>query len=84
MFEQVLDESPAARARQYRALAMTAEASAAVESLPQLRAAYLRTADRWNTLAGLLELGSGYAPRKIAKPAAARSRTRTSVLREAS
>lgn len=75
IFERVFDESPAERARHYRTLALTAEAEAAASSLPQLQAAYLRSAERWNTLAGLLELGNGYMPRKIVKQAAAPSGT---------
>jgi hypothetical protein len=82
MFERVFGESPAERARHYRVLAMTASTNAAAASLPQLQAAYLRSAERWNTLAALMELGSGYTPRKIGKPVAARSSTRTPVIPE--
>jgi hypothetical protein len=76
MFERVLDESPAERAKHYRTLARTAEANAAATNLPQARAAHLRSAHRWNTLAALMELGKDYTPRRIARVASARSRTR--------
>ena len=74
VFQKVFSETPAERARHYRTLAMTSEANAAATPLPALRAAYLRSADRWNTLASLLELGSNFNPRKIA--AAPRPRRR--------
>jgi len=66
MFEKTFGETPADRARHYRTLALTAESDAAATPLPTLRAAYLRSAERWQTLANLLELGTGYSPRKIA------------------
>jgi hypothetical protein len=66
MFQKALAETPAERARNYRALAETAENSAAETQLPAMRDAYLRSADRWYMLATLLEKGTGYSPRKIA------------------
>lgn len=68
MLERIFHETPAERARHYRVLAMTAEANAAATPLPSLRAAFLRSAERWNTLAALLEMGKGYSPRKVARP----------------
>jgi hypothetical protein len=74
MFQKTFDETPAERARHYRLLAMTAESTAAETQLPSLRAAYLRSADRWHKLASLLEVGTGYTPKKIAPRARPRSR----------
>ncbi|HEX4158521.1 MAG TPA: hypothetical protein VHY79_08590 [Rhizomicrobium sp.] len=76
MFQKPLAETPAERAGHYRALAMTAEDNAAATDLPALRAAYLRSADRWHKLAALMEMGTGYTPKKIA-PRARRTVTRT-------
>lgn len=84
MFARVFNESPAERIRHYHALALTAQANAAASSLPQLRAAYLRSAERWNELAALMELGNGYTPRKIAKPVTTRSGAPTAVRETAS
>jgi len=82
MFQKSFDETPAERARHYRLLATTAECTAAETQLPSLRAAYLRSADRWYKLASLLETGTGYTPRKIAPRARPRSRkTRGEVAR---
>jgi hypothetical protein len=66
MFQRPFAETPAERAGHYRALAMTAEENAAATGLPALRAAYLRSADRWHKLAALMEMGTGYTPKKIA------------------
>jgi hypothetical protein len=74
MFQRTFAETPAERARHYRTLAMTAESSAAESSLPALQAAYLRSADRWNRLAALMESGIGYTPKKIAPRHGPRSR----------
>jgi hypothetical protein len=74
MFQKTLAETPAERARHYRALAQTAEENAAGCSLPSQRDAYLRTADRWYVLATLLEKGAGYMPRKIAPRPGTRTR----------
>jgi hypothetical protein len=76
MFQKPFAETPAERARHYRTLAMTAEDYAAATGLPALRAAYLRSADRWHKLAALMEMGTGYTPKKIA-PRARRAVTRT-------
>ena len=74
MFAKSFAETPAERARHYRTLAMTAETSAAETSLPALRAAYLRSADRWHRLAALMELGAEYTPKKIAPRTSRRTR----------
>jgi hypothetical protein len=74
MFQKTFDETPAERASHYRLLAMTAESTAAEMELPAMRAAYLRSADRWNKLAALLEMGKDYAPKKIASRTRSRSR----------
>lgn len=82
MFQKTLGETPAERARHYRALAMTAESEAAATPLPALRAVFLRSADRWHRLAALMELGSDYTPRKIA-PRPARQLRKANVATEA-
>ncbi len=74
MFQKNMAETPAERAHQYRVLAETAECHAAETPLPALRAAFLRSADRWHRLAALMELGCGYTPRKITPRAARRPR----------
>jgi hypothetical protein len=75
MFQKSFGETPAERARHYRTLAMTAETDAAETPLPSLRAAYLRSADRWLRLAALMEMGTGYIPKKIAPRTNKRPRT---------
>lgn len=74
MFEKSFGETPAERARHYRALAMTAERNAAGTPLPALRALFLQSADRWHRLAALMELGGTYTPRKIVSRATRRPR----------
>ena len=66
MFQKTFEETPVERAHLYRLMAMTAEGTAAQAQLPAMRAAYLRSADRWHKLASLLEVGTGYTPKKIA------------------
>lgn len=67
MYEHIFSETPEERANRYRELARGAEESAARESLPSIRAAYFRSADRWNKLASLMELGKGYSAHKSEK-----------------
>ena len=64
MYEHVAAETPEERMARYRELARNAEETAAQESLPSIRAAYLRCADRWNKLASLMELGKGFRTQK--------------------
>jgi hypothetical protein len=64
MYEHIFAETPEERAKRYRELARAAEETAARESLPSIQAAYVRSAERWNKLASLMELGTGYTARK--------------------
>ena len=67
MYEHIFAETPGERAKRYRELARAAEESAARESLPSIRAAYFRSAERWDKLASLMELGKGYSTHKSEK-----------------
>ena len=64
MYEHIFAETPEERTARYRELARNAEETGTRESLPSIRAAYLRSAERWNKLASLMELGKGYSARK--------------------
>jgi len=57
----------------YRQMAMHARAMADASGLPRVREAYLRSADRWTTLANLVELGDALPPAAIARPASWRT-----------
>ena len=67
MYEHIFAETPQERAQRYRQLALAAEESAAREQLSEIRAAYLRSAERWNKLASIMELGIGHEPRRTSK-----------------
>jgi len=67
MYEHIFAESPTERAQRYRQLALAAEETAAHQPLSAVRAAYQMSAERWNKLASIMELGIGHEPRKISK-----------------
>lgn len=73
MYEHIFAETPQERAQRYRHLALAAGESAAREQLPEIRAAYLRSAERWNKLASIMELGIGHEPRRTSKADYAKS-----------
>ena len=52
----------------YRELAAHAQTMADSSGLPRVREAYQRSADRWNTLANLVEMGDALPPPAAAKP----------------
>jgi hypothetical protein len=66
-------ENALERVQGYRKLSEHAQAMAEGAELPQVREAYQRSADRWATLANLVELGAALPPAALTKPASWRT-----------
>ena len=66
-------ENALERVQGYRRLAEHAQTMAGAAELPQVRDAYQRSADRWTTLANLVEMGDALPPVALTKPASWRS-----------
>ena len=62
MLTQSASEGALERVHGYRKMAEHAQAMADASDLPQVKDAYQRSADRWTTLADLVELGGHVGP----------------------
>ena len=61
-------DSALERVQGYRKLADHAQAMADAAELPRVKDAYQRSADRWTTLANLVEMGDALPPAAALKP----------------
>jgi hypothetical protein len=61
-------ESALERVQGYRKMAEHARELAQAAALPRVREAYQRSADRWTTLANLVEIGDALPPPALTKP----------------
>ena len=62
-------DSALERVQGYRKMAEHAHELALAAELPRVREAYQRSADRWTTLANLVEMGDALPPPAVTKPA---------------
>ena len=56
------------RVHGYRQMAAHAQAMADAAGLPRVKEAYQRSADRWTTLANLVEMGDALPPAAATRP----------------
>jgi len=77
MLYRTPSESALERVNGYRKLAEQAGTMAEAAELPRVREAYLRSADRWTTLANLVEIGDALPPPALAKSTGWRTAGRT-------
>jgi hypothetical protein len=68
MLYRTPSDSALERVRAYRELAEHAQALAEAAELPRVKDAYQRSADRWTTLANLVEMGDALPPAAVLKP----------------
>jgi hypothetical protein len=61
-------DSALERVEGYRKMAEHAQQLAQTAELPRVREAYMRSAERWTTLANLVEMGDALPPPAMAKP----------------
>jgi hypothetical protein len=57
-----------ARVHGYREMAEYAQSQADASELPRVKEAYQRSADRWTTLANLVEMGDALPPPALTRP----------------
>jgi hypothetical protein len=71
-FRKMLIRSPSDNALErvhgYRKMAEHAQEQADAAELPRVKEAYQRSAERWATLANLVEMGDALPPPALAKP----------------
>jgi len=68
MIYRTPSENALGRVHGYREMAAHAQAMADSSELPRVKEAYQRSADRWTTLANLVEMGDALPPDAMVRP----------------